>query len=59
MTPQDLKDWRSKVGFSQRQLAERLGMATGAVSHWEISNRPIPVWLPLALAGIEQEIGHA
>ena len=53
MTPQELKKWRDKNGYSQSQLARALGVFTVSVSRWERSVREIPSFLHLALYGLE------
>ena len=40
-TPGALKNWRAKVGMTQIQLAEELGVEQAAVSYWESGERPI------------------
>ena len=39
MTPADFIDARHAMGLTQRQLAERLGVSTRAVQHWEAGTR--------------------
>ena len=53
MTPEELKKWRDKKGYSQSQLARALGVFTVSVSRWERGVREIPSFLHLALYGIE------
>ena len=53
MTPQELKKWRDKNGYSQSQLAKALGVITLSVSRWERGVREIPSFLHLALFGLE------
>ena len=53
MTPKDIKDWRGKVGYTQTDLADALGLSRQAVAHWEGRVRPVPPWLHLALVWIE------
>ncbi len=53
MTPQDLKKWREKNGYSQSQLAKALGVISLSVSRWERGAREIPSFLHLALYGLE------
>jgi transcriptional regulator with XRE-family HTH domain len=52
MTPQELKKWREKNGYSQSQLAKALGVITISVSRWERGVREIPSFLHLALLGL-------
>ena len=53
MTPQELKKWRDKNGYSQSQLAKALDVITLSVSRWERGVREIPSFLHLALFGLE------
>jgi len=55
MTPEYLKEWRSKNGFTQSGLAKRLNVATMTVSRWETGLRAIPPFLSLALQAIKCE----
>ena len=58
MTPQDLKTWRYKNGFSQAGLARTLGVTVMAVSRWERGTREIPPFLHLALGYLELKGGE-
>ncbi len=53
MTPEELKKWREKNGYSQSQLARALGVITISISRWERAVREIPSFLHLALYGLE------
>ena len=53
MTPQELKKWRERHGYSQSQLAKALGVINISVSRWERGAREIPSFLHLALFGLE------
>jgi transcriptional regulator with XRE-family HTH domain len=56
MTPEDLKKWRFKNGYSQSQLAKRLNVDIMTVSRWERGKRAgIPSYLQLALRALECE----
>ena len=48
MDPWDFKKWRKKMGYSQVQAGEKLGLSRGAVQYWESEVRPIPVAVELA-----------
>ena len=37
-----LKELRKKLGLRQRELAARLGVATGVIGKWEVGENPIP-----------------
>jgi transcriptional regulator with XRE-family HTH domain len=54
MTRQELKETRSKLGFTQSQLAMRLGVDAMRVSEWERGVHGVPKFLWLALLAIEQ-----
>ncbi|MDI9556971.1 MAG: helix-turn-helix domain-containing protein [Syntrophorhabdus sp.] len=58
MTPQDLKTWRYKTGFSQAGLAKTLGVTVMTVSRWERGTREIPPFLYLALGYLELKGGE-
>ena len=58
MTPDDLKAWRTKSGYSQSQLAKVLGVATMTVSRWETGLREIPSFLHLALECLKAKGGE-
>jgi transcriptional regulator with XRE-family HTH domain len=53
MTPDDLKAWRAKHGYTQRTLADALGVFQETIARWETSVRKIPSFLALALLGLE------
>ena len=50
----DLKKWRRKLGYSQFEAAEKLGVSRGAVQNWECERRPIPHAVDLASEEIER-----
>lgn len=37
-----LKQLRKTLGLKQREVAERLGVATGVIGKWEVGENPIP-----------------
>lgn len=57
MTPQELKAWREKNNYSQRQLAEVLTVDVMTVSRWERGVREIPSFLHLALKCVKKRKG--
>ena len=44
----DFKKWRKKLGYSQVQAGEQLGLSRGAVQYWEREVRPVPLAVELA-----------
>jgi DNA-binding XRE family transcriptional regulator len=44
----DFKKWRKKLGYSQVQAGEQLGLSRGAVQYWESEIRPVPLAVELA-----------
>jgi predicted transcriptional regulator len=56
MTGKELKEWRSKYGFTQMELSKWLGVTWSAVARWEVEIRPIPPFLHLALEAIENRL---
>ena len=50
MTASELKAARTAAGLTQKQLAAKLGVVTGAVSHWEQSRNPITKPMALLIA---------
>jgi len=53
VTPQDLKEWRKRNGYTQVTLAEALNVIPITVSRWERGVREIPSFLWLALEALE------
>ena len=58
MKPSELVKWRKKQGFSQKKLADMLGVAEVTVFRWEKAMREIPPFLHLALKWLELEGGE-
>lgn len=60
MTSDELRAWRKRKGYSQRELAEILGVDTMTVSRWERGVREkIPPYLHLTLECIEKKGGKS
>ncbi len=55
MTPQDLKEWRKKNGYTQQGLADAIGTYQVTVARWENGTRAIPKLLTLALKALACE----
>lgn len=58
MTPEKLKIWRNKHGYSQGKLAKALKVIPLTISRWERGVREIPSFLHLALKWLELEGGE-
>lgn len=54
MTPQEFKNWRKDMGFTQKQAAARLGVTSLSIENWERGIRrdgkPAPISLAVAYA---------
>jgi transcriptional regulator with XRE-family HTH domain len=57
MTPQELKSWRTRNGYSQGELARALDVDVMTISRWERGVRSIPSFLHLALECMEKKGG--
>ena len=53
MIGNELKAWRKKYGYSQKELAEALQVTNVTVSRWETGERKIPSFLQFALRYFE------
>jgi len=55
LTPDRLRATRNAARWSQREVAQRVGVTLGIVHNWETSRRPVPVgrMVPLAAAMFE------
>ncbi len=53
MDRHDLLDWRTRRGWSQRQLAATLGISHPTVGRWERGALAMPAWLPRTLRDID------
>jgi excisionase family DNA binding protein len=56
MNKDELKQYRERIGLTQGELSKALGVANNTVSRWELGERSIPVFLPLALETIERRL---
>ena len=45
--------WRHRVGLTQQQLADRMGVNLSAVKKWEGGHRKLPPYIGLVMAAIE------
>lgn len=58
MTPQELKIRRDRLGLTQEELAEKLGVTGTTVYRWESGQRAITPILRWALQAIEDELAN-
>jgi DNA-binding XRE family transcriptional regulator len=58
MTPEQLKQWRAKHGYTQQRLADALGVFRESIVRWETGVRNFPPFLHLALRCLELERGE-
>ncbi len=56
MSPSELKEARSALGLTQKELGEQLGVTANTVARWERGERTIPEFLTLALETIERRL---
>jgi DNA-binding XRE family transcriptional regulator len=56
----DLKAWRARVGYTQRQAAEALGVELRTLHNWELGrySPSAGVALRLAMQGIEKQLAE-
>ena len=54
MTPQAFRNWRSRLGISQREAGELLGRTERMIRYYESSEKVIPKGVALACWAIEQ-----
>lgn len=52
LTGQTLLDWRSVMGFNQRDACKALGCSRGAWGGWESGAQPVPRYIGLAMAAL-------
>lgn len=46
---------RKALGMTQSELAQRIGTSPESVSRWEREERPMEVWVPIAVIGLVRE----
>lgn len=62
MTGEDFKAWRKRVGKTQQQAADAIGITKRSVQLYEADDQPVPRTVALACAAIEaglEPIGEA
>ena len=57
MKPSELTKWRKNYRYTQKELADLLGVARMTVVRWEKAMREIPPFLHLALRSLEKKGG--
>ena len=57
MTGSDFKEWRKRLGITQRQVRERWGTCTNTITKWEKEKVPLPGFVPDAIRGWAIELG--
>lgn len=55
MNGDQVREMRTRLAFTQKSLAERLGVSANSIARWERDEVPIPPLLEHALKGIECE----
>lgn len=56
MEPAYFVAWRKRVGLTQAELAETLGVNLSAVKKWEGGERKLPPYIGLLMAAIERRL---
>jgi DNA-binding XRE family transcriptional regulator len=59
MNPSELFKWRNGQGYTQKELADLLGVDKMTVYRWEKAMRDIPPFLHLALKYVEKKGGES
>lgn len=55
MTPQELRERREFLGYTQQAFAERLGLSRRSIQAYEMGETPISRVIEMALEAIELE----
>lgn len=58
MTPKSLASWQKRLGLNQKQAAEALGNTRNTFADYLHGKHPIPRYISLACAAIENKIGE-
>lgn len=56
LTPKALVEWRNRMGWTQQQMANALGVTRGTVAQYELGLREPPYYLGLALNWLQSEL---
>jgi transcriptional regulator with XRE-family HTH domain len=54
MKPEQLKQFRKSRGWSQKRLADELGVIQQAISKWEAGKREIPKYIEKSIGYLEK-----
>lgn len=57
MTPADFRAWRARMGYTQQQAAQALGVTSRTVKAWEAGKCAPPAFLALACAALAAGLG--
>lgn len=56
MTPDQLKEFRKRYKWSQRELAARLGCSLRSIVNWEKGTHPVPEYIDLAVSAVAMNL---
>ena len=54
MTPESIREWRSRMGFTQAQAAEALGLKPRVIAYFESGERNVSGTVEKLCAAIEE-----
>lgn len=56
MTGRDFKAWRKRLGLTQQEAADALGVCRKTIQNYENSKKPLKAHIPLACDAITQRL---